>query len=84
MAVIDTGVAADDDKWYTLLIARGSDSKLRWYIGEGTADPVLVATSAVWATSVSFARRMIRCVGTGGSAAGEGFWIDFIKRGIER
>jgi hypothetical protein len=27
---------------------------------------------------------MIRCVGTGGSAAGEGFWIDFIKRGIER
>lgn len=83
--LIDTGITADDDKWYTLIVARGLDSKLRWYIGEGTGDPVLVATSAAaWTNAVSFARRMIRCVGTGGSAAGEGFWIDFIKRGIER
>ncbi len=83
---VDTGVAAIDDAWFTLIITRkSSDNKLRYYIGSGTTAPVLVhTTAAAVATAWSFARRFIRCVGTGGSALGDGFYIDKFARGIER
>lgn len=83
---LGTGVELLDDTWYTLIIARdGTDGKIRYFIGTGTADPVLVATSAVAiAGSITGARRFMRCRGTAGSAAGDGYWIDKYARGIER
>lgn len=83
---IDTGVAVADDTWYNLIINRlSSDNKIRYYIGTGTTAPTLVATSGVAvATAFSNARRFIRCRGTGASAAGDGFRIDYFKRGILR
>lgn len=83
---IGTGVPLIDDEWYTLIITRrDDDNKIRYYIGTDTSDPVLVATSAVAVpTAFSFCRRFLEVKGTAGSAVGDGVYIDFFKRGIER
>lgn len=83
---VDTGIPAIDDTWFNLFITRkSSDNKLRWYISTGTATPVLVHTSAAaFPAAITFARRFLKNLGTAGSAIGDGVYVDFFKRGIER
>jgi len=83
---IGTGVPLIDDEWYNLIITRkSSDNKIRYYISTDTSAPVLVATSAVAVpTAFSFCRRFLEVQGTAGSAVGDGVFLDFFKRGIER
>ena len=82
---IDTGVPFADDAWYNLAITRdGTDGKVRYYLSTGTAALVLVATSIVPLPSAFSARRFFRIRGGAGAAPGDGGWIDFFKRCIER
>ncbi len=83
---IDTGIQMIDDTWFTLIVTRDvADNKLRWYIGTGISAPALVATSpAAYNAAMASCRRFVRCRGTAGSAAGDGFYIDKFNAGIER
>jgi len=82
---IDTGVAAIDDSWFTLVVARKADNFIRWYIGVGTAAPTLRATTPVAiATVFTSCRRFVRNVGTAASASGDGFYLDKFACGVER
>lgn len=84
--MLDTGIELLDDTWYTLILTRdGTDNKIRYYIGTGTIEPTLVQTSTVAISgSISGSRRFMKCKGTGGSANGDGFFIDHYKRGVDR
>ena len=83
---VDTGVPLIDDQWYTLILTRDlTDNKIRYYVGTGTTAPTLRVTSGVAiGASISGARRFLEITGTAGSGVGDGAWIDFYKRAVDR
>lgn len=83
VGVNHVGTTADDDVWHTLIITRRFDNNVRFYYQRQGGALTLLRTVA-WGASLTGCRRYVSVKGTGGAAAGEGFFIDYYKCGVER